>query len=1108
MRGASASRYTGFVCALAALMVLGTPAAAIELWEDRVSIHGFYEQQIRFLGRDFVHSGDAWDLAQWYHVLNLEIEAEVAPDGWGPFDLISVFGRIEVRYDCVWRRACGIFTSADAYGDRAERLPKRLMNARRAGYSGTAWDGNIRRYREILPYEKNRLGFRNESEDTRHWVMLQDSPGFASLAGITGPDGTLNQPTDRDVYSVRDPFFYVFERYVGKHCRFGNVKRKGTVMDVGNQVLPWDPACKIEPLGALMDRANPLRHGDINPVTHSRGAFAQDLHPAPEIPYTSRRLDPAVAQGLWYPNMRLAKYIREGEFDSMDQTFRQQELEWNRGASQQDEKELKELYADIELFDSRLWLRIGKQTIVWGKTELFATTDVVNPRDLALASLPTLEESRIALWALRAVWSFYNVGPLEDVRLEVAVKYDQFEPTDFGRCGEPYAPLPVCNLTWGQLVHGTVMNGIAGAIRPPNPWNSWKGIEAGGRLEWRYDRFSFAITDFYGFNPSPYADQIFRYSRNVDPRTGRPRVGMTTGHCKTGGEPACLTRKNALTMHSANQTRFAAICGAAVGFSNLDLSSCGQTVFQSRAQTGPGAFEPLVMIALTNILSGHPNPAVGGAAAVEGLGGFTQTTLDALNEMAARPNTSILRFFSNTFGIDTPTVVVPLSADVNDGLPLTPADLIPYGLNITQVAAWAFSGLDRYLTDEQEALLGCGPFYGNRCDREGIDLFNIEASFLVQSWTNVEGTFYDWDTRWTHVAQPGTVGFQGGPICTRYENGKTFILPGCRGPGDPGYDPGVDGTLTGSDSTGTVYPDGRRQPFTDQRFRSEGAVLSWNAMMGLVVNSTNDRPGVEIDEFDPNNPFRTGACSFAQPHWCSAIRGIHSLLGVQHNSVLAGGNGRYGRRDFGWHGGSDVLLRWEKRNVLGLSMDFAEDVTKSNWGFEFAWIEGVPFSNAMSWDGNTETDTFNLTLSVDRPTFINFLNQNRTFFFNSQWFFQYVDDYVKDFTSNGPVNVLATFTVTSGYFQDRLLPGVTFVYDFRSNSGAALPSVTYRFTENFSATFGLAGFWGRYEDKTAPLAPIALPDRVGRGSYKSFVENGLSVVRERDEVFMRVRYTF
>ena len=83
-------------------------------------------------------------------------------------------------------------------------------------------------------------------------------------------------------------------------------------------------------------------------------------------------------------------------------------------------------------------MRLGKQTIVWGKTELFRNTDQFNPQDFALASIPDLEESRIALWAARGTWSFYNFGKIEDVRLELAVNFDDFEPADLGRCGEPF----------------------------------------------------------------------------------------------------------------------------------------------------------------------------------------------------------------------------------------------------------------------------------------------------------------------------------------------------------------------------------------------------------------------------------------------------------------------------------------------------------------------------------------------------------------------------------------------------------------------------------------------------------------------------------------------
>jgi hypothetical protein len=33
-------------------------------------------------------------------------------------------------------------------------------------------------------------------------------------------------------------------------------------------------------------------------------------------------------------------------------------------------------------------------------------------------------------------------------------------------------------------------------------------------------------------------------------------------------------------------------------------------------------------------------------------------------------------------------------------------------------------------------------------------------------------------------------------------------------------------------------------------------------------------------------------------------------------------------------------------------------------------------------------------------------------------------------------------------------------------------------------------------------------EHVGKGAYHSFIENGLSVVRDRDEAFLLLRYTF
>ena len=1101
MRGASASRCVGAICALGALALLGSPAAAIEFFDDRLAIHGFYGQQFRVIGNNF-DTREPWDLTQWYHILNLEIEADIAPDGVGPFDLISAFSRIEVRFDCVWIRGCGIFGTANTYGDRARRLPKRLLDGRRTGYSLTAFNGDTRRFRQYSNPSQLSFNLRDIPTPDQKPLTFSYIPGLENLSASTGPDGMLG--------TSDDPFPYYTEYMDDDKCLWGVQNTKGTAEHVGTRNLPHTPGCYIIEAAAMADKANPMSSTDYSPIIGGFGSGALPLRPVPRVPAGPRKGRGEVAQGVWMPNHEVAEMYRRDKFGGHDQNFTQDELQWNHGASQQDEKELKELYVDIELFDSRLWLRLGKQNIVWGKTELFRTTDQFNPQDLALGSLTGLEESRIALWALRAVWSFYNVGPLEDVRLEVAMNYDEFEPTDIGRCGEPYAPLPVCDKTWGLMAHGFTQAAIAGEVRPANPWNSWSGIEVGARLEWRYDRFSFAVTDFYGYNDGAYVDPIFQYSRNVDPISGRPRWGMTTGPCKNGSEASCLTAKNALKFHSANQQNFHFICATSIGFNTLDTTACGQTVYNSQNPALLGgdvtSTSPTIAVAVGAGLSGQdPNAtaAFTGGGLFLALAGYGPpdtappgTVSSSMAEVAA------MTAGNNGFpgGVFTP--LVPLVMDPNDG----PMANHPIGFQnlFTQF------GLSPFLTDEQEALLGCGPFYGTNCDIDGMDLMNSEASASVQSWPHFEGTFVRGTVPLTTdggLPQPGTVGFQGGPVCTRYEGGKTFILPGCRGPGEYGYDINVDGSTFGPDFLGMVFQ--REHPFTGQQWNSEMSVFSWNLLMVLVgLSFAEDPNNAQDDEFDPKDPFRTDACSFAAPSYCGNVSAYDAITGVRRNAVIAGGNGQFGRRDFTWHGGGDLALRYEKRNVLGFSMDFAEDFSKSNWGLEFTWIEGLPFTNHNSFTHTSLADTFNLTLSVDRPTFINFLNQNRTVFFNSQWFFQYVNGYQYGFTTNGPWNVLATLTATTGYFQDRLLPGITFVYDFASVSGGILTEVTYRFTENFSAAVGLAGFWGHYQKRQAPLYENALDPRVGRGAYNSFVENGLSAIRERDELWLRIRYTF
>src|SRR5690606_26529329 len=72
-----------------------------------------------------------------------------------------------------------------------------------------------------------------------------------------------------------------------------------------------------------------------------------------------------------------------------------------------------------------------------------------------------------------------------------------------------------------------------------------------------------------------------------------------------------------------------------------------------------------------------------------------------------------------------------------------------------------------------------------------------------------------------------------------------------------------------------------------------------------------------------------------------------------------------------------------------------------------------------------------------------------------------------------------------------------------------LPQVIYRFTENLSATVGANFFFGRQQLVDSAVSELrAGTNRTGAHAYKDPVENGLSPLRDRDEIYMTLRYTF
>jgi hypothetical protein len=951
----------------------------------RFDIGGYAELQLRGLSDDF--DVNDWYLSQWAWVLNLEPEWTIVEHGWGPFDSISAFARLQVRYECVWT-GCALADSWRHFGNRARRAP------------ASNWaDGVTERFEGPVDLPSVGIPVRPLQPDGDPLLPITSAQHASRATEVGVPIETVAAafgPLIDDVFTFKDIDAFGFN---------------GVSDSLSPPLGPWRPESRIRANGSLAFQPSYVVGLPLRPASSS----------------------------MYVPSARLRGHL--GDFDSFDQNFRQTELEWNHGASQ-DEWELKEAYVDVDLFDSRLWLRVGKQTIVWGKTELFRNQDQFNPVDVGLASLPSLEDSRIALWSARGVWSFYDVGPLADVRLELAMNFDDFEPTDLGRCGEPYAVWLVCLKSTGLWGHGVSGFGLAGEVRPPDPWDSSRGIEVGARLEFRWGAFSFAITDFYGYDDFPSAELFNSYSRNVDPRTGRPLDAF--------GRP--LAPDTALERASGNRQFFEIACTTSLGFGSKAAAALagGQGTIPDISQGCQPALtnfeEPFVIEAelqgiQLQISATFPNAT--GAVLAGQAGG------NLLFEAALNGADAALAAF--TGGL--PPHLTPLNRDPADGPPgggfFGTDCTFPTALcNLFGVST---SNVSMYLTDQQEALLGCGPLFRTDCDVQGIDLFNAEASVLLQALS----------------------GFEGKPVATRFQDGRSWILPGARGPGDRGYDPRIDGT-------------------PPRGFPSEMAALSSNFLKftGLVGIAEGDT-----------------ACDLEDLGTCATVRGLLVLTGSQRPELRAGGNGRFGRQDFLWHGGGEALLFYAKRNILGFSFDVAEDWTKTNWGVEFSWVDDTPFASNTSRTLLQESDVYNLTVSVDRPTFVNFLNANRTLFFNAQLFVRYLPHYDRSYDTNGPFTALGTLAVTTGYFQDRLLPALVLVHDLKSASGGVIFAVTYRFTESFSATAGVLGFYGGPQNNRIPLHPIALPTTMTDFTMRTRFD-GLSAIAERDEAFLTIRYTF
>ena len=120
----------------------------------------------------------------------------------------------------------------------------------------------------------------------------------------------------------------------------------------------------------------------------------------------------------------------------------------------------------------QMFVKVGKQQVVWGRTDLFRVLDVINPVDYSRNNIyDELQDIRIPMWILQAEYRMGASDTFQDRNVSVVWNFDQFRPNNLGQCGTPNSILDAgCILRAFKSLwdNGGTVGNFANVV-PPTP---------------------------------------------------------------------------------------------------------------------------------------------------------------------------------------------------------------------------------------------------------------------------------------------------------------------------------------------------------------------------------------------------------------------------------------------------------------------------------------------------------------------------------------------------------------------------------------------------------------------------------------------------------------
>lgn len=93
----------------------------------------------------------------------------------------------------------------------------------------------------------------------------------------------------------------------------------------------------------------------------------------------------------------------------------------------------------FQLSDGKeMFIKLGKQQVVWGRTDLFRVLDVINPMDYSRGNIyDEMQDIRIPMWILQAEYRMGASDMFQDRNFSVVWNFDKFRANNLGQCGQP-----------------------------------------------------------------------------------------------------------------------------------------------------------------------------------------------------------------------------------------------------------------------------------------------------------------------------------------------------------------------------------------------------------------------------------------------------------------------------------------------------------------------------------------------------------------------------------------------------------------------------------------------------------------------------------------------